>query len=81
MAELRTQEQQLLSALETQGGKATVDQLIQACGIQDSAVMRTALTLQEKGYLAIHAKIQNIIKLDQTIELDFDRIQQIPPAE
>ena len=63
MAELRTQEQQLLSALETQGGKATVDQLIKACGIQDSAVMRTALTLQEKSYLTIHAKIQNIIKL------------------
>jgi phenylalanyl-tRNA synthetase alpha chain len=63
MAELRTQEQQLLSALETHGGKATVDQLIKACGIQDSAVMRTALTLQEKGCLAIHAKIQNIIKL------------------
>jgi len=30
MAELRTQEQQLLSALETLGGNATVDQLIQA---------------------------------------------------
>ncbi len=63
MAELRTQEQQLLSALETLGGKATVDQLIQTCGIQDSAVMRTALTLQEKTFVTIHAKIQTIIKL------------------
>ncbi len=63
MAELRTQEQQLLSALESLGGTATVDQLIQACGIQDTAVMRTALTLQEKSFVAIHAKIQNVIKL------------------
>ena len=63
MAELRTQEQQLLSALETLGGNATIDQLIQACGIQDAAVMRNALTLQEKKFLTIHAKIQNIIKL------------------
>ena len=63
MAELRTQEQQLLSALESLGGTATVEQLIQACGFPDSAVMRNALTLQEKNFLSIHAKIQNIIKL------------------
>jgi phenylalanyl-tRNA synthetase alpha chain len=63
MAELRTQEQQLLSALESLGGTATVEQLIQACGIQDTAVMRNALTLQEKNFVAIRAKIQNIIKL------------------
>jgi phenylalanyl-tRNA synthetase alpha chain len=63
MAELRTQEQQLLSALESLGGTATVEQLIEACGIQDTAVMRNALTLQEKNFVAIHAKIQNVIKL------------------
>jgi len=63
MAELRTQEQQLLSALESLGGTATVEQLIQACGIQDTAVMRTALTLQEKNFVSIRAKIQNVIKL------------------
>jgi phenylalanyl-tRNA synthetase alpha chain len=63
MAELRNQEQQILSALESVGGAATVEQLIQACGIPDTAVMRTALTLQEKSYVAIRAKIQNIIKL------------------
>jgi phenylalanyl-tRNA synthetase alpha chain len=63
MAELRSQEHQILSALETLGGNATVDQLIQACGIQDTAVMRNALTLQEKNFLTIRAKIQNIIKL------------------
>jgi phenylalanyl-tRNA synthetase alpha chain len=63
MAELRSQEQQLLSALDALGGAATVEQLTQKCEIQDSAVMRTALTLQEKMLVAIHAKIQNIIKL------------------
>jgi phenylalanyl-tRNA synthetase alpha chain len=63
MAELRTQEQQVLSTLESLGGTATVEQLIQACGIKDTAVMRNALTLQEKNFVAIRAKIQNIIKL------------------
>jgi phenylalanyl-tRNA synthetase alpha chain len=63
MAELRTQEQQLLSMLESLGGTATVEQLIQACGFQDTAVMRNALTLQEKNFVSIQAKIQNIIKL------------------
>ena len=63
MAELRTQEQQVLAALESLGGSATVDQIIQTCQIQDTAVMRTALTLQEKNLIVIKAKIQNIIKL------------------
>ena len=63
MAELRTQEQQVLSTLESLGGTATVEQLIQACGIQDTAVMRNALALQEKNFIVIRANIQNIIKL------------------
>ena len=63
MAELRTQEQQVLSSVESLGGNATVEQLIKACGIQDSAVMRNALTLQEKNFITIKAKIQNIVKL------------------
>jgi phenylalanyl-tRNA synthetase alpha chain len=68
MAELRSQEQQLLAALDSLGEIATVDQLVQKCEIQDVAVMRTALTLQEKNFVAIRAKIQNIIKL--TVEGD-----------
>jgi phenylalanyl-tRNA synthetase alpha chain len=63
MVELRTQEQQLLSALESLGGKASVEQLIDACGFPDTAVMRTALTLQEKNCITIHAKYQSVIKL------------------
>ena len=63
MVELRAQEQRLLSALESLGGSASVEQLIVACGFPDAAVMRTALTLQEKNYLTIHAEHQSAIKL------------------
>ena len=63
MVELRTQENQLLSALQAIGGNASVEQLIEKTGLQDAAVMRIGLTLQEKNLIAIHAKHQNIIKL------------------
>jgi phenylalanyl-tRNA synthetase alpha chain len=63
MVELRTQEQRLLAALESLGGSASVEQLIDACGFPDTAVMRNALTLQEKNLIAIHADYQSIIKL------------------
>ena len=63
MVELRTQEQQLLLALQTQGGNATVEQLIEATTLPDTAVMRNALTLQEKNLVAIHASFRNNIKL------------------
>ena len=63
MVELRTQEQQLLCAIESLGGKASVEQLIDACGFPDTAVMRTGLTLQEKNLITIHAEYQNVIKL------------------
>jgi phenylalanyl-tRNA synthetase alpha chain len=64
MAELRLQEHQLLAAVEQLGGKATVEQLTQTCGLPDAAVMRNALTLQEKNLLAIHASVKNIIELN-----------------
>jgi phenylalanyl-tRNA synthetase alpha chain len=63
MVELRTQEQRLLSALESLGGKASAEQLIDACGFPDTAVMRTALTLQEKNLISIHAEYRSVIKL------------------
>jgi phenylalanyl-tRNA synthetase alpha chain len=63
MAELRTQEHQLLLAIDRLGGKATVEQLTKSCSIPDAAVMRNALTLQEMGFLFIHAATKNIIKL------------------
>jgi len=63
MVELRTQEQRLLSAIEQLGGSASVEQLINACAFPDAAIMRNALTLQEKSLITIHAQFQNIIKL------------------
>ena len=63
MVELRTQEKQLLCALEAQGGNATVEQLMEKTGLQDAAVMRTGLTLQERSLITIRAKHQSTIKL------------------
>ena len=62
MVELRLQEQQLLSALDKLAS-ASVEKLVETCGFPDSAVMRSALTLQEKNLLTIQAATQNIIKL------------------
>ncbi len=63
MVELRQQEQQLLAALEKLGGHASIEQLVENCGFPDAAVMRNALTLQEKNLLNIQASTQNIVKL------------------
>jgi phenylalanyl-tRNA synthetase alpha chain len=63
MVELRQQEQQLLLALDKLGGSANVEKLVDSCGFPDAAVMRSALTLQEKNLLAIQAATRNIIKL------------------
>ncbi len=62
MVELRAQEQQILSALR-QCGSASVETLVESCGLPDAAVMRNALTLQEKNLLTIQAATRNIIKL------------------
>jgi len=63
MVELRLQEQQLLSAIDKLGGTASVEKLVETCNFPDAAVMRAALTLQEKSLLTIQAATQNIIKL------------------
>jgi len=63
MVELRIQEQQILLGIEKNGGKASVEQLINTCNLSDAAVMRNALTLQENMLLNIHAATQNVIKL------------------
>ena len=63
MVELRAQEQQLLSTLESLGGRATIEQLIDAYGFPDTAVMRIGLTLQEKSFVTINAQYQSSIKL------------------
>jgi phenylalanyl-tRNA synthetase alpha chain len=62
MVELRLQEQQLLTAIDKLGGSASVEKLVETCNFPDSAIMRSALTLQEKNLLTIQAATQNIIK-------------------
>jgi phenylalanyl-tRNA synthetase alpha chain len=61
--ELRAQEQRILATLEKLQGKAPVEQLMCESKLTDSAVMRTALTLQEKNLVKIHAELQTVIKL------------------
>src|SRR4030042_4304389 len=63
MVNLRAHELKVLSALEQLGGKASVEQLISEAELSDAAVMRAALTLQEKKLAKMHAEPQVIIKL------------------
>jgi phenylalanyl-tRNA synthetase alpha chain len=63
MVNLRAQEQKVLSAIEKLGGKASVEELISEAELPDAAVMRTALTLQEKKLVNIHAEPQVLVKL------------------
>lgn len=70
MVNLRSQELKFLSALEKVGGKATVEQLISEAELSDAAIMRTALTLQEKKLVTIHAEPQTIVKLEEEGETD-----------
>jgi phenylalanyl-tRNA synthetase alpha chain len=63
MVELRGQEYRVISALEKLGGTASVDELMRECGLTDAAVMRTALTLQERSLVKVYAEQQTQIKL------------------
>jgi phenylalanyl-tRNA synthetase alpha chain len=63
MVDLRSYEVKILSALKKLGGKASVEQLNTEAKLSDAAVMRTALTLQEKNLAKIHAEPQVIVKL------------------
>ncbi len=63
MMNLRAQELKILSKLKKLDGKASVEQLTSETKFSDSAVMRTALTLQEKQLVKIHAEPQTIVKL------------------
>ncbi len=64
MADLRANERKLLSVLQKLRGNASVEQVISEAKLSDAAVMRAALTLQEKKLVKIHAKLETIIKLN-----------------
>ena len=63
MVELRAQERRILETLQKIQGKASVEQLMRDSELSDAAVMRFALTLQEKDLVKIYAELQTIIKL------------------
>lgn len=63
MVELRAQEQQILVLLEKSEAKSSVEELMHQSRFSDAAVMRSALTLQEKNLVTIHAEMQTVIKL------------------
>jgi phenylalanyl-tRNA synthetase alpha chain len=64
MADLRANERKILSVLQKLSGNASVKQLISEAKLSDAAVMRAALTLQEKNLVKISAKLETIIKLN-----------------
>jgi phenylalanyl-tRNA synthetase alpha chain len=70
MANLRLQELKILSALDKLNGEASVEPIISEAKLSDAAVMRTALTLQEKGFVKIHAKPETLVKLSAEGKLD-----------
>ena len=63
MVELRAQEHTILASLDKLNGKASVEDLICEGNLSDAAVMRSALTLQEKGLVQIHAEPETVVKL------------------
>jgi len=64
MADLRANEREILFVLQKLSGSASVEQLISETKLSDAAVMRAALTLQEKNLAKIHAKLETVIRLN-----------------
>ncbi len=65
MVELREHEQKTLLALQKLGGRAPVDQIVEASGLAHAAVMRAALSLKTKRLTRIHKQKQTVIKLKE----------------
>jgi phenylalanyl-tRNA synthetase alpha chain len=65
MVELRENEQKTLLALQKFNGRAGVDQILKASGLAHAAIMRAALTLQDKKLVMIHEQEREVIKLNE----------------
>jgi len=65
MVELRAHERKTLLAIEKLDGKASVEQVINESRLPYAAVMRAALTLQEKKLMKIKETKQTIAKLNK----------------
>jgi phenylalanyl-tRNA synthetase alpha chain len=64
MVDLREHEQKTLSTLAKLSGRASAEQLIIQSGLSDSAVMRAALTLQNKKLVQITEERRTIVRLN-----------------
>jgi phenylalanyl-tRNA synthetase alpha chain len=64
MVELRAYELKILSMLAKSPEDVSVEEFTRNCKLADAAVMRTALTLQEKGLVKIYAKPETVLKLN-----------------
>ena len=65
MVELREHERKTLLTIERLGGKASVDQIKAESELSDAAIMRAAITLQEKRLVEIAEKKQTILSLNK----------------
>jgi phenylalanyl-tRNA synthetase alpha chain len=65
MVDLRLHEFKTLTTLSQLGGKATAESLVKESGLSDSAVMRSALTLKEKNFVAIYEEKATVLKLNE----------------
>jgi len=65
MVELREQERKMLLAIERLSGIALIEQIISESGLSDAAIMRAALTLQEKKLVKIHEETRTIVRLNE----------------
>src|SRR4030043_1467477 len=63
MVDLREYEAKTLGALKKLGGKASVEQIVHKTGLPDAAVMRSAMTLQEKRLIQSSEKKQTLARL------------------
>ncbi len=64
MVDLRAHERKILSTLQKLSGKAPAEQLIKESGLSHAAIMRAALTLQEKELVKVHEEKQTVVKLN-----------------
>jgi phenylalanyl-tRNA synthetase alpha chain len=64
MVDLRQYELEALATLSRLGGKASAERLMNASGLSDSAVMRSALTLKEKNLVTINEEKETVLRLN-----------------
>ncbi len=65
MVELRENEQKTLLALKKLGGKARVDQIVEASGLAHAAVMRASLSLETKKLTRLKEQKHTTLKLTE----------------